>query len=128
MLLFGRSPLVWLAALQSVLAFLLTLPAVGLTQPVAAAIMVVASGLFAGWEAVVTRPFVITALTGAVRTILVAIAGFGIVLPEATLTAFVSGLAVVLALILQPNTTPTGDPAPGFLRTPSSGGRFQTPD
>lgn len=114
MLLFGRSPLVWLAALQSVLAFLLTLPALGLTQPVAAAIMVVASGLFTGWEAIVTRPFVITALTGAVRTILVAVAGFGIVLPEATLTAFVSGLAVVLALILQPNTTPTGDPAPEF--------------
>lgn len=123
MLLFGRAPLVWLAAIQAILAFLVSLPSIGLSQAAAAAIFVIVSGAFAAWEAIMTRPFVITALTGAVRTILIALAGFAIVIPEATLTAFVSGLAIVLALILQPNTTPAGDPAPGFLDP----GRFQTP-
>lgn len=115
MLLFGRNPLVWLAAIQSVLAVLVTIPAFNLSQDVAAWIMVVVSALFAIWEAVVTRPFVISVLTGAVRTLLVGLAGLGLNLPEATLAAIVASLALVLALVLQPNTTPAHDPAPGFL-------------
>lgn len=114
MLILGRNPLVWLAAIQSVLAVLVTLPSVGLSQEVAGGIMVVVSAAFTAWEAIVTRPFVVSTLVGAVRTLLIGVAAFGIVIPEATLAAFVSALSVVLALVLQPNTTPTADPAPGF--------------
>lgn len=116
MKLFGRNPLVWLAALQSVLAVFVTIPQVGLSQEMAAGVMVVLSGLLAAWEAATARPLAIPALVGAVRTVLVGLMGFGLVIPEATLAALVSALALVLALVVQPNTTPAIDPAPGFLR------------
>lgn len=112
---FGRNPLVWLAAIQGVLAFLLTIPDLGLTREVATGVMVILSGLLAAWEAVSARPFVIPALVGAVRTVLLGLVGFGIMIPEATLAAFAGGLALILALITQPNTTPAIDPVPGFV-------------
>lgn len=115
MLIFGRSPAVWLAAIQSVLAILVTLPALGFGEDLAAAVMVVVSALVAVAEAIMARPFVVSALTGAVRTLLVGLVAFGLPLSEATTGALVAALAMVLALVMQPNTTPTGDPAPGFL-------------
>lgn len=111
---FGRSPLAWLAAIQAVLAVLVTIPAVGLSEATAATILVVVSGVAALLEAIAARPFVIPALTGAVRTILVGLVAFGLPVSETTTGAIVAALSVILALILQPNTTPTVDPAPGF--------------
>lgn len=115
MKIFGRYPLIWLAAIQSILAVLVTLPVLGVSQTVATGILVVLSGGFAVWEAVTARPFVIPALVGAMRTVLVGLAGFGLVLPEATLAAVLIALTNVLALVTQPNTTPTVDPAPRFI-------------
>lgn len=111
---FGRNPLVILAAVQGVLAFLITIPALGITQEVAAGFMVVLSGLLAFWEAAAARPVVIPAITGAIRTVLVGVAGFGFVIPEATLAAGLAAGGLLLALLTQPNTTPVVDPHPDF--------------
>ena len=116
MKIFGREPVVWLGAISAVLAVLVTVPAVGLSADAASWVMVIVSGVFAGVEAVMTRPFVVTALTGAVRTILTGLVFFGLPLTEETSGAVVAALNMVLALVLANSVTPAADPAPGFVR------------
>lgn len=111
----GRSPLMWTAFIQALLAFLVTLPVVGLSRAAAAATVTVLSALLIVWESATARPLVIPALVGSIRTLIIGFAGFGLVLPEDTLAALVSALSIGLALLTQPNTTPAIDPAPGFI-------------
>ncbi|MER7126732.1 hypothetical protein [Micrococcus luteus] len=121
MKIFGREPVVWLGAISAVLAVLVTIPAVGLTADAASWIMMIVSGVFAGVEAVMTRPFMVTALTGAVRTVLTGLVFFGLPLGEETSGAIVAALNMVLALVLANSVTPAADPAPGFVRASGTG-------
>lgn len=117
LLIFGRSPLVWIAFLQTLLAFLVTVPVAqgaGLTQTIANSIVVLAGVVFTVWDAALARPVSVSLITGAVRTGLIALAAFGWHLSDVQLTTAVGLLSVTLALLTQPNTTPAGDPAEGF--------------
>ncbi|PZG20588.1 hypothetical protein C1J01_08780 [Nonomuraea aridisoli] len=116
---FGREPAAWLHALQAVLAFLVTLPALndlGFTAEVSDWVMTVAAGLVAVLVAVATRPFVVSALTGGVQTILTGLIAFGLPLSEQSTAALVTALNVVLMVLLPLGLTPAADPAPGFVR------------
>ncbi|WP_214103253.1 hypothetical protein [Acrocarpospora catenulata] len=119
MKIFGREPAAWLHALQAILAFATTLPIVqawGLTQEAAAVVMTIAGGAVAVWVAVATRPFVVSALTGGVQTILTGLIVFGLPLSQTSAGAAVAALNVVLMLLLPLGITPAADPAPGFVR------------
>ena len=119
MKIFGREPAVWLHALQAVLAFLVTLPALnalGLTEEVSAWVMTIAAGVVALLVAMATRPMVVSALTGAVQTILTGLVAFGLPLSEQSTGALVAALNVVLMLLMPLGLTPAVDPAPGFVR------------
>lgn len=116
MRIFGREPVVWLGAISAILAVLVTIPEMGLSAEAAGWIMVIVSGVFAAAEAIMTRPFVVTALTGAVRTLLTAGLFFGLPISEQTAGMAVSALTAVLMLVLANSVTPAADPAPGFVR------------
>ncbi|MCT9932461.1 hypothetical protein N5079_19860 [Planotetraspora sp. A-T 1434] len=119
MKIFGREPAVILHALQAVLAFLVTLPALnslGLTAEVSGWVMTIAAGLVALLVAVATRPFVVSAATGAVQTILTGLVAFGLPLSEQSTGALVAALNVVLMLLMPLGLTPAADPDPKFVR------------
>ncbi|MEU8151805.1 hypothetical protein [Nonomuraea sp. NPDC048901] len=119
MKIFGREPAVWLHALQAVLAFLVTLPALnalGFTPEVSGWVMTVAAGVVAVLVALATRPLMVSALTGGVQTILTGLVAFGLPLSEQSTGALVAALNVVLMLLMPLGLTPVADPAPGFVR------------
>jgi hypothetical protein len=116
---FGREPAAWLHALQAVLAFATTLPLVqswGLTEETAGYVMTIAAGAVAFLVAVATRPVVVSALTGAVQTILTGVVAFGLPLSQVSAGALVGALNVLLLLLLPQNLTPAIDPDPAFAR------------
>lgn len=119
MKIFGREPAVILHALQAVLAFLVTLPALnalGLTEEVSGWVMTLAAGAVALLVAAATRPLVVSALTGAVQTLLTGFVAFGLPLSEQSSGALIAALNVVLMLLMPLGLTPAADPAPGFVR------------
>lgn len=116
---FGREPAVWVYAINSLVAVLVAygLP---LTQVQTATISTVATAVLAAVVAVLTRPFIVSALTGAVGTALTAIAGFGLELSQEQIGATVTALNIVLALVLRMNVSPaptTSDYPPGVHTT-----------
>ncbi|GAA0403237.1 hypothetical protein GCM10009530_64040 [Microbispora corallina] len=119
MKIFGREPAAWLHALQAVLAFLVTLPALnalGFTSEVSSWVMTIAAGVVALLVALATRPMVVSALTGAVQTILTGLVAFGLPLSEQSTGVAVAALNIVLMLLMPLGLTPAADPAPGFVR------------
>ncbi|MEV4287336.1 hypothetical protein AB0K40_17670 [Nonomuraea bangladeshensis] len=104
--LFGREPAVWLYVINAVVAFLVTIPAVGLTSEAAGWVMTIANGVVALLVAALTRPFVVSALTGALSTILTGLASFGLPLTEQGTAAFVVLVSAVLGLTLRANVSP----------------------
>ncbi len=112
----GREPVVWLGAIAACLAVVVTIPEVGLSAEAAGWIMTIVSGVFAAAEAIMTKPFVVTALTGAVRTILTGFMFFNLPISEETSGMLVGAMNAVLMLVLANSVTPAADPAPGFVR------------
>ena len=104
--LFGREPAVWLYVINAVVAFLITIPAVGLTEESAGWVMTIATGVVALLVALLTRPFVVSALTGALTTIFAGLASFGLPLTEQQTGAFVFLVSAVLGLLLRSNVSP----------------------
>jgi len=127
MRIFGREPVVWLGAISAVLAVVVTIPDVGFTAEAAGWVMVIVSGVFTAAEAIMTRPLVVTALTGAVRTVLTGAVYFGLPLSEETSGALVAAMNLVLMLVLAQSVTPAIDPAPGFVRAGGTGSTARTP-
>ncbi|GAA4560513.1 hypothetical protein [Planotetraspora kaengkrachanensis] len=126
MRIFGREPAVWLHAIQAVLAFFITIPAVqawGLNQVTADATVTVLAGIVAVWVAAATRPLVASALIGAVQTILTGIVAFGFDISSVTQGALLVALNAALMLLMPLGLTPTMDPAQGFTRTKVIQGR-----
>jgi hypothetical protein len=119
MKIFGREPALWLHAIQAVLAFLVTLPlfnGLGLTEEVSGWIMTITGGLVALGVAIATRPLVVSAVVGAVKTILTGWIALGLPLSEQSAGAAVAALNVLLMVLLPANLTPAIDPDPQFVR------------
>lgn len=112
----GREPVVWLGALQAVLAVLVTLPDLGITETVAGWVIVGVSGVFTILEAAMTRPVVVSALAGGVRTVLSAAVFFGLPLGEQTSAALVAAFTFIMGMVLSNSVTPAADPDPNFVR------------
>ncbi|MFE3449609.1 hypothetical protein ACFXJ8_11805 [Nonomuraea sp. NPDC059194] len=108
---FGREPAVWVYTINTLVALLVAygLP---LTQLQVATISTMSTAVLAAIVAILTRPFVVSALTGAVGTTLTAVAGFGLELSEAQIGATVTALNVVLALVLRMNVSPAASAPP----------------
>lgn len=70
------------------------------------AAIVAASGLAALVTAILTRPVVVSALTGAGQTVLTAAVMFGLPLNDQQSGAILALVAIVLGLVLRPNVTP----------------------
>lgn len=102
----GREPAAILYTLQAVLAALVAFGVLGLTEESGAWVLTIANGVLALVVALATRPFVISALTGAVQTILTGLISFGLPLTMAEMGAAITALSVVVALILRPNVEP----------------------
>jgi hypothetical protein len=114
--LFGREPAVILYVINALVAFLATIPAVGLTAESSGWVMTIASGVVALLVAVLTRPWVVSALTGALSTVLAGLASFGLPLTEQQTGTFVLLMSAVLGLLLRANVSPapsTSDYPPG---------------
>jgi hypothetical protein len=114
--LFGREPAVILYVINALVAFLATIPAIGLTAESSGWVMTIANGVVALLVAVLTRPFVVSALTGALSTVLTGLAAFGLPFTEQQTGAFVMVVSAVLGLVLRANVSPspaTSDYPPG---------------
>ncbi|MFF4417113.1 hypothetical protein ACFYY8_31720 [Streptosporangium sp. NPDC001559] len=107
---FGQEPAVILYVINALVAFLVTIPAVGLTEESAGWVMTIASGIVALLVAVLTRPWVVSALTGALSTILTGLASFGFPITEQQSAAAVILVSAVLGLVLRANVTPKNGP------------------
>lgn len=103
---FGREPAVILYVFNAIVAFLVTLPAIGLTEESAGWVMTIATGAVALLVAMLTRPFVVSALTGAMTTVFAGLASFGLPLTEQQAGAFVFLVSAVLGLLLRSNVSP----------------------
>ncbi|MGI5286655.1 hypothetical protein ACQEVF_25405 [Nonomuraea polychroma] len=103
---FGYEPAMILYVINAAVAFLVTIPQVGLTEESAGYVMTIANGLIALVVAVLTRPWVVSALTGALSTILTGMASFGLPLSEQQTGAFVFMVSAVLGLLLRANVSP----------------------
>ncbi|MFI7042606.1 hypothetical protein ACIBI0_38515 [Microbispora rosea] len=102
----GREPAALLYGIQALLAVAVSFGLFGLTEESAAWVLTISAGVFALITAVATRPFVVSAMTGAVKTILTGAVAFGLPLTEAQMGAVLAALAIVLGLILRPNVSP----------------------
>lgn len=107
MRIFRREPAVWLYVINSAVALIVAY-GVDLSQTQVAAVSTIATAFFAGWAAIITRPFVVSALTGAMSTMLTAAAAFGLHMSADQLSTTVTGLSIVLALVLRANVSPAG--------------------
>jgi hypothetical protein len=85
---------------------------VHLTSVQTAAVTTIATGVVAIFTALHTKPFAATAFTGALTTILVAGAAFGLHLPATDIGVGVAVLASVAGLGLRANVSPVAEPAP----------------
>jgi hypothetical protein len=108
--LFGTEPAVILYVINALVAFLATIPAVGLTAETSGYVMTIASGVVALLVAFLTRPWLVSALTGAVSTILAGMVSFGLPLTEQQSGTFVILLSAVLGLVLRANVSPSSGP------------------
>jgi uncharacterized membrane protein (DUF2068 family) len=102
----GREPAAILYALQAVLAVLVAFGVLGLTEESAAWTLTIGNGVMALIVAVVTRPFVVSALTGGVQTILTGAVAFGLPMTEAQMGTTIAALSILLGLTLRPNVSP----------------------
>jgi hypothetical protein len=106
----GQEPTVLAYVFNALLAFLVTIPALGFTEQAASWTSTIASGVLALIVAWQTRPWVISTLTGALSTILVGLANFGLPLTQAQTTAFVVFASAVLGLVLRGQVSPKSGP------------------
>lgn len=70
------------------------------------AITTIATALAAGLTAAQTRPVAVPALTGALATIVTALAAFGLHLPPTVIGAGVGLVSTILGLVFRANVTP----------------------
>lgn len=99
-----HEPAVYLQVVNAVVAALVAFGVLNGTW--ADAVGIAASGVVAVVTAVMTRPVVVSAITGGVQTLLTAVALVGAPITEQQSGALLTVLAVVLGLVLRQNVTP----------------------
>lgn len=112
----GREPIVWLTGAQSVLAVVVSIPALGVSAETAAWTITVASAVLGALEAWSVRPFTVAAMTAAVRTTVTALLLFGLPISPELGGALVAVGTFVLGLLTANSVTPKAAPDPAFLR------------
>lgn len=105
MKLFGYEPAVIGYAINAAVAVLVAY-GLDLSHDQVAAISTVVTAVLAIVVAAMTRPVVVSSITGAVGTALAAIAAFGLHLSADQIGATVTALSIVLALLLRQHVTP----------------------
>lgn len=115
MRIFGFEPAVIAYAVNAAVALLVAY-GLDLSQSQVEAIAVITTAILAAVAAAMTRPVVVSAITGAVATALAAIAAFGLTLNTEQIGATVTALSIVLALLLRQNVSP----APAAVRSPQA--------
>jgi hypothetical protein len=115
---FGRDPVMWLAAIQSILAIAVTIPVVNewVTPVLVAWLLTGTSAAFAALEAWSVRPVAPAMLSGAVRTTLTAAVLFGLPIPESTQAAVVAGVTMLFGFLTANGVTPNVSPDHSFVR------------
>lgn len=99
-------PAVILYGLNAVVALLVSF-GLPLDADKTGAITVFATAVLAIWTAATTRPVVVSSITGAVGTMLAAVAAFGFDLTANQIGSVVTVLSIVLALLLRQNVSPS---------------------
>lgn len=102
---FKLEPAVIIYSANALVALLVSF-GLGLTQDQVSAVTVVATAVVAIITTIMTRPVVVSALTGAVGSLLTAVAAFGLELTADQIGATVTALSIVLALLLRQNVSP----------------------
>lgn len=115
MKIFGYEPAMILYSINSLIALLVSF-GLDLTQVQVAAASTIATGVLAAITAILTRPFIVSVLTGAVTTVLTAGVAFGLHLSGDQIGTAVTMLSVVLALVLRANVSPAGAVQPGAFK------------
>lgn len=109
---FGPEPVITLYILNALIAFLVTIPAFGLSHKTTGWVLTLVCGSIALTVAIVTRPWVVSALTGAVATILTGAASFGLLpVTQQQSGALVMLVSAVLGLVLRANVSPAAGSA-----------------
>jgi formate hydrogenlyase subunit 3/multisubunit Na+/H+ antiporter MnhD subunit len=106
---FGQEPAVIVYSVNALVALLVAY-GLDLSQEQTAAVSSIATAVVAIIVTVMTRPIVVSALTGAVTTLMTAVAGFGLEFTADQIGATVTVLSIVLGLVLRANVTPTSGP------------------
>lgn len=106
-------PAVIIYGLNAAVALLVSF-GLNLSEGQVSAITVLATAVLAIVTAVMTRPIVVSTITGAVGTALAAVAAFGFDLSASQIGSVVTLLSIVLALLLRTNVSP----APALARRP----------
>lgn len=102
---FKLEPAVIIYSVNAFVALLVSF-GLGLSQDQVSAITVIATAVVAIVTAIMTRPIVVSALTGAVGSLLAAVAAFGFELSAEQIGATVTFMSIVLALLLRQNVSP----------------------
>ncbi|MBC6458437.1 hypothetical protein [Actinomadura sp. HBU206391] len=103
---FGLEPAAILYAVNAAVALLVSY-GLDLTRDQVSAVTVIVTGVLAAAVAALTRPVVVSTITGAAATVLTAMAAFGFELTADQIGATVTALSIVLALLLRQNVSPT---------------------
>ncbi|MGH3390986.1 MAG: hypothetical protein ACRDOO_19130 [Actinomadura sp.] len=103
---FGYEPAVLLQAVNACVALLVAF-GLGLSEPQVSAITVLATAAVSIATAVMTRPVVVSAVTGGIGTALSAVAAFGLELDAQQIGAVVTASSIVLALLLRQAVSPS---------------------
>ncbi|WP_052422898.1 hypothetical protein [Nonomuraea candida] len=111
---FGQEPTTILFMVNALVALLVSF-GLNLSQTQVATIATVAGAVMSIVVTFMTRPIVVSALTGAVTTLMTAVAGFGLEFTAEQIGATVTVLSLVLGLVLRANVTPKSGPVqPGL--------------
>jgi hypothetical protein len=102
---FGYEPAVILYAINSAVALVVAY-GVDLTKGQVGAITLIATAALTAATALMTRPIVVSTITGAIGTALAAVAAFGLNLTADQIGATVTALSIALALLLRQAVSP----------------------
>ena len=115
----GQTPAAIVAAVEAVLALLLSLGVFGLTSEQSGGIVAIVTAVLALVVAYATKRTLLAATTGLVKAALMALATFGWALTEPQQTAFITAVALVGGLFIHETNssleTPISKASPGTL-------------
>lgn len=112
MKLFGREPALWIGVIQATLGLIVTLGFAWLDATDATNIVATLTALAGVATAISTRPWRLSIFTGAVSTVAVLFAGYGLNFTQEQVGAVQLILVTVVTLVARNQITPEADPRP----------------